>query len=91
MSLVVSSASVPAALTSAVRSEVQALDRDLPIHDVKTMETVITESIADRRLNMLLLGIFAAVALICQIGSRVIVYDSQSRDRTAGVGQPWMC
>ena len=40
------------------------LDRDLPIPKMETMERVLSENVAQRRLNMLLLGLFALVALI---------------------------
>jgi putative ABC transport system permease protein len=63
VSVVVRASSEPTALISSIRNEVRNLDRNQPIYNVKTMETVISESISDRRLNMLLLGIFAAVAL----------------------------
>jgi putative ABC transport system permease protein len=87
MSLVVRAASEPTALTSAVRGEVQALDRDLPIHNVKTMGTVIEESIADRRLNMLLLGIFASVALILAVIGiySVMSYTTTQSTREIGI------
>jgi len=84
MSLVVRAASDP---TAAVRAEVQALDRDLPIYNVKTMKTVIAESFADRRLNMLLLGIFAAVALILAVIGiySVISYTTTQSTREIGI------
>jgi len=87
MSLVVRAASEPTALTSAVRGEVQALDRDLPIHNVETMGTVIEESIADRRLNMLLLGIFASVALILAVIGiySVMSYTTTQSTREIGI------
>ena len=87
MSLVVRAASEPTALTSAVRGEVQALDRDLPIHNVKTMGTVIAESVADQRLNMLLLGIFAGVALILSVIGiySVMSYTTTQSTREIGI------
>ena len=87
MSLVVRAASEPSSLTSAVRGEVQALDRDLPIHNVKTMEAVISESISDHRLNMLLLGIFAGVALILSVIGiySVMSYTTTQSTREIGI------
>lgn len=87
MSMVVRNASEPTALTSAVRAEVQALDSNLPIHNVKTMETVIAESVADRRLNMLLLGIFAGVALILALIGiySVMSYTTTQSTREIGI------
>jgi putative ABC transport system permease protein len=53
----------PAALAGALRNEVWAIDRDQSVYDVKTMRQVLSEMLSQRRFNMLLLGIFAAVAL----------------------------
>jgi len=54
----------PAALANTIRREVAALDRNQPLIDVGTMEKVVSDSMADRRFQMTLLAIFAAVALI---------------------------
>ncbi|MEP7342879.1 MAG: ABC transporter permease [Acidobacteriota bacterium] len=61
--LVVRATANPAALTSAVRNAVLAVDPGQPIHNVQTMEEVIADSVSDRRLNTLLLTLFAGVAL----------------------------
>ena len=47
-----------------VRGAVQSVDKDQPIYRVRTMEDVLAESVAQKRFSMLLLGIFAAVALL---------------------------
>ena len=54
----------PLSLVGALRSQVQEIDPTQPIANVKTMDEVMASSIAPRRLTMVLLGIFAAVALI---------------------------
>ena len=64
MSIIIRTATEPATLVAAVRSQVQALDPQQPVYDIKTMEEVIGDSLAKRRLNMLLIAIFAAVALL---------------------------
>ncbi|MEK6286976.1 MAG: ABC transporter permease [Acidobacteriota bacterium] len=64
MNLVVRAAGDPATLASAIKSEVQTLDKDLPLYNVRTMESVVSDSVAQPRFRALLLGIFAAVALI---------------------------
>ena len=64
MTLVVRSASDLASLPGMMRNEVWAVDRDLPVPDIKTMDQLLTGSVSGRRFNMLLLGIFAAVALV---------------------------
>ena len=64
MNLVVRAAGDPMILASAIKSEVQALDKDLPLFNIRTMETVVSDTVAQPRFRALLLGIFAAVALI---------------------------
>ena len=54
----------PVTLTAAVRAELKAVDPDLPLSNVRTMDEVATRSIAARRSAMLLLGIFGALALV---------------------------
>jgi len=52
------------AMTAAVRREVQAVDPNQPVFNVNTMQQVLADSLASQRLSMLLLSIFAGVALI---------------------------
>ena len=51
-------------MTSAIRAQVQAIDKDQPISDVKTLNQLRDDSVAPQRLNMLLLGVFAGLALM---------------------------
>ena len=62
--LTVRSAQDPNSLTSAIRREVQAVDSAQPIAHVRTLEQVIGDSIAPRKLSVVLLAIFAGVALL---------------------------
>jgi putative ABC transport system permease protein len=62
--LVVSTEVEPLSLAAAVRKAVWDIDKDQPVSNINTMETVLSESIARQRFSMLLLGIFAAVALV---------------------------
>ncbi|PYI98232.1 MAG: hypothetical protein DMF00_12815, partial [Verrucomicrobia bacterium] len=64
MILTVRSAQDPGTLTSAIRREIQSIDPDQPIANVRTLETVTADSIAPRRMSMVLLGAFAGVALL---------------------------
>ncbi len=64
MFLVVRTTTDPVSMTATLRKEVQALDKELPVFDVKPMEQRIVESTGARRLVMFLLGVFAVVALI---------------------------
>jgi putative ABC transport system permease protein len=54
----------PLALSHAAREAVWSLDRDLPIPRIQTMEQNLSARVAQRRLNMLLLGLFSLVALV---------------------------
>ena len=53
-----------AALTTAIRGAVAMIDRHQPLTSVKRMDEVIGATTAPRRLNTMLLGVFAAVALL---------------------------
>jgi len=53
----------PTSLTGAIRREVAAIDPEQPLYNVTTLERTLSNSVAPRRFNMLLLGIFAAIAL----------------------------
>ncbi len=53
----------PADLMAEARQTVRSLDSALPAYSMNTLEDVISESIAPRRFPMLLLGLFAAIAL----------------------------
>jgi putative ABC transport system permease protein len=54
----------PAGLAASVRAAVQAIDAEQPVYDIKTMTQWVSETIAQRRLNMILLGTFAMLALL---------------------------
>ncbi len=61
--IMVRTAGNPSALTGDIRKILAGLDRAQPVYDVQTVEQALAGSIAPRRFNLLLLGIFAAVAL----------------------------
>ena len=61
---VVRSKQDPASLLPAVRREIQAIDSALPLANVRTFEHVISDSVAPRRLSVVLLGVFAGVAVL---------------------------
>jgi putative ABC transport system permease protein len=64
MAVVVRSAGNPLDLVPAVRSQVQRLDKNLPVSDVATMEQLMSQDIQSQRFNTVLLGIFAGLALV---------------------------
>jgi putative ABC transport system permease protein len=64
MILTVRSAQDSRSLTNGIRREVQAIDPGQPIAHVRTLEQVMADSVAPRRLSVLLLAVFAAMALL---------------------------
>jgi putative ABC transport system permease protein len=54
----------PISAVNAVRNEVWAIDRDLPVSRIKTMDQLMSASVAEPRVYTLLLGLFGAVALL---------------------------
>jgi predicted permease len=54
----------PAAITAAMREQLRAVDPDLPLSNVRTMEQVASVSFASRRSTMVLLSVFGAFALL---------------------------
>ena len=64
LTLVARTAGDPAALVRAIAGEVRALDRNVPISEVATMDAVVAQSFGGARFYLLLLGAFAVVALL---------------------------
>jgi putative ABC transport system permease protein len=64
MTVVVKTASDPMGIVSAARQQVLEIDPNQPVYNVNTMEQLRADSIAPDRLTLMLLGSFAAVALI---------------------------
>ncbi|MEK6321096.1 MAG: ABC transporter permease [Acidobacteriota bacterium] len=63
MYLVIRTGSGPSQLTAAVREEVSALDKTLPVFNVKPMEQVVGERMSPKRLATFMMGVFALLAL----------------------------
>jgi len=63
MGLVIRADGDPAAMASAVRQEILKLDPEQPVSSVRTMDQVLSDSLMLRRVSMLMLMIFAALAL----------------------------
>ena len=63
MTLVVRSGSA-SGMVSALSNAVHEVDREMPLRDILTMDTLVANSLTQQRFNMLLLGAFAGLALL---------------------------
>jgi putative ABC transport system permease protein len=77
----------PLALAAAVRREFRALDSGIPIYGLTTMDALLEESVASRRLEVLLVGAFGCLALVlaCIGVYGVVAYVVAQRGKEVGI------
>jgi predicted permease len=77
----------PASLASAMRKAVTATDAEQPLYDVATMEERVADTVAPRRLMMLVTACFAMLAVVLSsVGAYgVFVYSVSQRTKEMGI------
>jgi predicted permease len=87
MFLVIRTSPDPAQMTTAITKEIQALDPEMAVFDVSTMDQRLYDSVTRRRFAMLLLAVFAAIAsILASIGIYgVMAYTVNERTHEIGI------
>jgi len=84
--LVLRTSTDPVSLASTLRKEVNTIDPALAVADIRTMDQLVSESTAMRRLQTFLLSVFAGIALLLSLVGLYALLAYSVRQRTAEIG-----
>jgi len=87
MNLLIRTAGAPQGVTSAVRTQVAAVDPDQPITNIQTVRQLLDDARSEPRFTMLLVGVFSATALVLAIVGiyGVLAYSVAQRRQEFGI------
>jgi predicted permease len=87
LTLVVRTVGSPADLAASIQAQIRAIDKNVPISEVQTMEQVVSDATAQSRFYLFLLSAFACVALVLAAAGiyGVISYSVSRRTHEIGI------